>query len=205
MEEAAREFMESRMKVTPAAGDALLVTDVQNDFLPGGSLAVPGGDEIIPVLNRYIGYFHTRGLPIYATRDWHPADHCSFLQRGGQWPPHCIAGTSGAAFSSSLDLPSDAYIISKATDREKEAYSGFEGTVLNTLLSSSGIRRLFVGGLTAEYCVRSTVEDALRHHYVTFVLKDAIRAIHPHSNLGQALEEMKQLGAIPVDFESLAA
>jgi len=193
------------MKVTLAAGDALLVADVQNDFLPGGSLAVPGGDEIVPVLNRYIGFFHARGLPILATRDWHPPNHCSFLLQGGPWPPHCIAETAGAAFSPVLELPSDTSIVSKATAQEKEAYSGFEGTELNTLLRSSGTRRLFIGGLTAEYCVLSTVKDALRYHYATFVLKDAIRAIHPNSNLGQALEEMKRLGAVPVDFESLAA
>ena len=191
------------MKVTPAAGDALIIADVQNDFLPGGSLAVPGGDEIVPVLNRYIGFFNTRGLPIFATRDWHPPDHCSFLQRGGRWPPHCIAGTAGAAFSSSLELPSHAYIISKGTDREKEAYSGFEGTELNTLLLSSRTCRLFIGGLTAEYCVRGTVEDALQYHYMTFVLQDAIRAIDANSNLSRTLEEMKRLGAVPVDFESL--
>jgi len=193
------------MKVTLAAGDALLVADVQNDFLPGGSLAVPGGDEIVPVLNRYIGFFHARGLPILATRDWHPPNHCSFLPQGGPWPPHCIAETAGAAFSPVLELPSDTSIVSKATAQEKEAYSGFEGTELNTLLRSSDTRRLFIGGLTAEYCVLSTVKDALRYHYATFVLKDAIRAIHPNSNLGQALEEMKRLGAVPVDFESLAA
>ncbi len=193
------------MKITLAAGDALLVADVQNDFLPGGSLAVPGGDEIVPVLNRYIGLFHARGLPILATRDWHPPNHCSFLLQGGPWPPHCIAETAGAAFSPVLELPSDTSIVSKATAREKEAYSGFEGTELNTLLRSSDTRRLFIGGLTAEYCVLSTVKDALRYHYATFVLKDAIRAIHPNSNLGQALEEMKRLGAVPVDFESLAA
>lgn len=190
------------MKVMLAAGDALILADVQNDFLPGGSLAIPGGDEIVPVLNRYIALFHARGLPIFATRDWHPSDHSSFLQQGGRWPPHCIAGTPGAALSSGLELPSDTSIISKATTREKEAYSGFEGTELNTLLRSSGTRRLFVGGLTAEYCVLSTVKDALRYRYTTFVLDDATRPINVRDGL-VALEQMARLGAIPVSYEML--
>lgn len=193
------------MKITLTAGDALIVADVQNDFLPGGNLAVPGGDEIVPVLNRYIAFFHARRLPIFATRDWHPPDHCSFRQQGGVWPAHCVAGTAGAAFPSSLELPPDAYIISKATEREKEAYSGFEGTELNGVLRSSGVRRLFVGGLTAEYCVRSIVEDAVRNHYGLFVLKDAIKAIGGDSGLDPSLDEMKRLGAIAIDFDSLDA
>jgi nicotinamidase/pyrazinamidase len=95
-----------------AAGDALLLVDVQNDFLPGGSLPVRGGDEIIPVLNRYIALFHAHELPIFATRDWHPPNHCSFLQNGGPWPPHCIAETRGAGFPDGLELFPHAHIIS---------------------------------------------------------------------------------------------
>src|SRR5688500_7820901 len=112
------------MKADLATGDALILVDVQNDFLPGGSLAVPNGDEIIPILNRYLTLFHARGLPIFATRDWHPPDHCSFAQQGGPWPPHCVAGTPGAAFPRSLELSPGTHIISKATNREKDAYSG---------------------------------------------------------------------------------
>ena len=93
------------MKLDLAPGDALILVDVQNDFMPGGSLAVPDGDKIIPVLNRYLTLFHTHGLPIFATRDWHPPDHCSFQQQGGPCPPHCVAGTPGAAFPGSLELP----------------------------------------------------------------------------------------------------
>src|SRR5690348_12260677 len=110
---------------TPRAGDALLLVDVQNDFLPGGSLAVPHGDEVIPPLNRLIQSFSRRSLPIFATRDWHPAEHCSFREQGGPWPPHCVAGTQGAAFPANLALPHDTAIVSKATTKEEDAYSGF--------------------------------------------------------------------------------
>ncbi len=193
------------IKVKLAAGDVLILVDVQNDFLPGGSLAVPNGNDVIPVLNRYIVLFHDHGLPIFATRDWHPSDHCSFLQQGGPWPPHCIAATPGAAFPESLDLPHDIHVVSKAATPEKDAYSGFTDTGLNALLRSSGARRVFIGGISAEYCVLNTVKDALRYHYAVFVLKDAIRAMDISSNHGHALEEMGCLGAIPICFKAFAA
>lgn len=193
------------MKVKLAAGDALILVDVQNDFLPGGSLAVPNGNDIVPVLSRYIVLFHAHGLPIFATRDWHPPDHCSFLQQGGPWPPHCIAETPGAAFPASLELLPDIHIVSKAATPEKDAYSGFTDTGLNALLRSSGARRVFIGGISAEYCVLNTVKDALRYHYAVFVLKDAICAMDISSNHGHALEEMECLGAIPTCFKAFAA
>ncbi len=186
-----------------AAGDALLLVDVQNDFLPGGSLPVPGGDEIIPVLNRYIALFRAHELPIFATRDWHPPNHCSFLQNGGPWPPHCIAETRGAAFPDSLELFPHARIISKAISPEKDAYSGFDDTQLDALLRSLGIHRLLIGGLATEYCVLNTVKDALRYHYSTFVLQDAVRAISVADGV-EAFEEMGRLGAIPIHYEVLA-
>lgn len=194
------------MQITLDSGDALIIVDMQNDFLTGGSLAVPTGDEVIPILNRYIARFHTPGLRIFATRDWHPPDHVSFLQQGGPWPPHCMATTSGAAFPASLELPSDIHIISKATDRRKDAYSGFDDTRLDSLLKSSGIRRVFIGGVATDYCVLNTVKDALRYHYATFVLEDAVRAINMNPDDGlHALEEMARLGAISIHFEALAA
>src|SRR6266581_2086424 len=117
-----------RAKLSP--NDALVIVDVQNDFLPGGALAVPRGDEIIPLLNRYIAGFEREHLPIFATRDWHPANHCSFQTQSGTWPVHCVMETHGAQFPSSLRLPPSAVIISKGSAREQEAYSGFEGTAL---------------------------------------------------------------------------
>ncbi len=194
------------MKIPLASGDALIVVDVQNDFLPGGSLAVPMGDEVVPVLNRYSALFHSLRLPIFATRDWHPPDHCSFRRQGGPWPPHCIAGTPGAAFPALLALPDEVRIISKAVTAEKDVYSGFGGTRLNELLQSSGVRRVFVGGLATDYCVLGTVKDALLYNYAAFVLVDAVRAVNVQPDDGlHALEEMVRLGAVTIDIEALAA
>lgn len=193
------------MKIAPASGDALIVVDMQNDFLPGGSLAVAGGDEIIPLLNRYLAYFAARQLPVFATRDWHPPDHCSFQPQGGPWPPHCVAGSAGAAFPANLKLPAGAHIISKAAARETDAYSGFSGTQLNELLQSLHVYRIFIGGLATEYCVLNTVNDALRLGYTAFILADAIQAINLQPQDGQhALQKMIHLGASPIRYEELA-
>jgi nicotinamidase/pyrazinamidase len=194
------------MKTRLIQGDALIAVDVQNDFLPGGSLAVPGGNGVVPVLNRYIALFSGSGLPVFATRDWHPPDHCSFRPQGGMWPLHCIAGAAGAAFPAALALPPDAQVISKADTREKDAYSGFEDTPLNSLLQSAGIRRVFVGGLATDYCVLNTVKDALRLGYTTFVAVDAVRAVDVQPGDGaRALEEMRRLGAVAIRLEEIEA
>lgn len=177
-------------------GDALLVVDVQNDFLPGGSLAVPGGDEAIPVLNHYLATFEAHKLPVFATRDWHPPDHCSFHAQGGPWPVHCVAGTQGAEFAPDLQWPSSTSVISKATSSEQDAYSGFEGTSLDNQLRRAGVKRLFVGGLATDYCVLNTVKDALALGYQVVHLVDATRAVNVHPQNGhRALEEMAHLGA----------
>lgn len=188
-----------------AAGDALLIADIQHDFLPGGALGVAGGNEIIPVLLRYIKRFKSRGLPIIATRDWHPPDHCSFRERGGIWPVHCLAGSPGAEPPADFQLPPEALIIHKATVPDKEAYSAFEGTRLDAELRSAGTRRLFVGGLATDYCVLNTVKDAIRLGYAAVFLVDGIRAVNVRPNDGRAAgEEMIRLGAIPLRFEDLA-
>jgi nicotinamidase/pyrazinamidase len=177
-------------------GDALVVTDVQRDFLPGGALAVAHGDEVIPILNRYLAECRARGLPVFLIRDWHPADHCSFQTRGGPWPPHCVAGTPGAAFDSRLDVPISATVISKGTHRDREAYSAFEGTELDVQLRGAGVRQVFVGGLATEYCVLATVRDALARGFGVAVLADAIRAIDVRPGDGRrAEEEMVRRGA----------
>lgn len=194
------------MKVTLTSGDALVIVDMQNDFLPGGSLAVPMGDTIIPVINRYLMFFHDHGLPVFATRDWHPSDHCSFQQQGGPWPPHCIATTAGAAFHPDIEFPLNTHVISKAVTREKDAYSGFTDTQLNALLQTLAIRRLFIGGIATDYCVLNTVKDALHYHYTTFVLEDAICAIDLQPDDGlNALKEMVRLGGMLIQFEALVA
>jgi nicotinamidase/pyrazinamidase len=194
------------MIIRLSPGDALIIVDVQNDFLPGGMLAVPRGNEIIPILNRYIALFHTHGLPIFATRDWHPPNHSSFKQQGGEWASHCIAGTFGAEFPVGLNLPSDTVVISKATRQEKDAYSGFDNTSLDGLLKSSRVCRLFIGGMATEHCVFHTVKDAVQFRYVTFLLEDAVRALDRNPGDGlRTLEEMAGLGITPIRFEMLAA
>ena len=177
-------------------GDALVIVDVQNDFLPGGQLPVPEGDAVIPSLNAWIRVFRTADLPIVATRDWHPADHCSFQARGGPWPPHCVAGTPGAEFAPGLKLPENAIVVSKATTPDRDAYSGFEGTDLAERLRELGVKRLFVGGLATDYCVLNTVLDALKEGFETYVITDAIRAVNVNPDDGdKALEQMRNAGA----------
>lgn len=188
----------------PAAGDALIIVDVQNDFLPGGALAVARGDEVVPVLNRYIALFQSRGLPLFATRDWHPKDHCSFKAQGGPWPPHCIAGTRGAEFAPGLGPSVETPVISKAITSSKDAYSGFEGTDLGRRLKQLGVTRIFVGGLATDYCVLNTVKDARAAGLRVVLLHDACRAVNVQPQDGaQAEREMERLGAIPADYDTV--
>ncbi len=181
----------------PQKGDALLIVDVQRDFLPGGALSVKEGDKVIGPINRLISLFLKRSLPIFATRDWHPKDHTSFMEFGGIWPSHCVAESKGAAFSEDLRLPKEAIIISKGTKREKDAYSGFEGTNLYEIFKDLGVRRLFVTGLATDYCVLNTVLDALRLGFECVVIEDAIMAVDLKDGDGQrAIKRMKDKGAI---------
>lgn len=197
---------EGKETIRPGRGDALLLVDVQNDFLPGGSLAVPGGDAVIPPLNHCIEQFAQASLPIFATRDWHPPQHCSFQERGGSWPPHCIAGTPGAAFAADLRLPPDVVIVAKATAAEQDAYSGFEGTELAVRLREADVRRLFVGGLATDYCVLNTVRDAFKNSFAVMLLRDAIRAVDVQPGDGErAIAEMQSLGARLIDSTQLCA
>jgi nicotinamidase/pyrazinamidase len=190
---------------TPQEGDALVLVDVQNDFLPGGSLAVPDGDAVVPVLNGYLEAFREKGLPVVATRDWHPERHCSFTEQGGTWPPHCVLDTEGAQFAPDLRLPPDAHVVSKATDTATDAYSGFQNTQLQQDLSQMGVKRLFIGGLATDYCVLNTVRDALHNGFRVFLLEDAIRAVNVRPGDGErAVEEMVGLGATPITREGLA-
>jgi nicotinamidase/pyrazinamidase len=191
-------------RIEPQNGDALIVVDVQNDFLPGGSLAVPEGDAVVPVLNRYLAEFSAHELPVYATRDWHPVNHCSFKARGGPWPPHCVAESPGAQFAALLKFPSGTFVISKATQQDKDAYSGFEGTDLDARLRTRKIKRLFIGGLATDYCVLNTVRDALRLGHEVYLLTDAIRAVNVKPDDGRKAEaEMRRLGAKPITLAGL--
>jgi nicotinamidase/pyrazinamidase len=186
-------------KVELGAGDALVVIDIQNDFLPGGRLAVAEGDHVIPVMNNYIDRFVLRQLPVFATRDWHPKNHGSFIQQGGPWPEHCIAGSTGAEFARGLHLPVTVPVFSTGIEVDKDGYSGFENPDLNKYLEKLSISRLFIGGLATDYCVFNTVCDALTHNYQVLLLTDAVRAVNVHSQDGeQAINQMIQKGARPV-------
>jgi len=184
--------------VSPGPGDALVVVDVQRDFLAGGALPVPGGDAVLTALNRHLERWHAAGLPVFATRDWHPPDHCSFRAHGGRWPAHCIAGTEGAEFPAALHLPPDAIVVSKATRREREALSGFAGTELDAALRRARARRLFVAGLATDVCVLATVRDARAHGWPVVVLRDAVRALDDAAGR-RAEAEMVRLGAVLAD------
>lgn len=180
----------------PCAGDALLVVDVQNDLLPGGAMGVPGGDAVIAPLNQWLARFAAAGLPVFASRDWHPRDHCSFLPQGGPHPPHCVAGSAGAAYPPGLALPPDTAVVSKGLDVATDAYSAFAGTGLANLLRVQQVDRLFVGGLATERSVLHTVADALREGFAVVLLADALRAVDVHPGDGAAaLQGMCERGA----------
>lgn len=180
-------------------GDALLIVDLQVDFLPGGSLGVPQGDQVVAPVNRLIALYRERGLPVYASRDWHPASHCSFAAHGGPWPPHCVAGTAGAAFCAELRLPPDAVIVSKADTAGVDAYSAFGGTGLAQHMRERGIRRLAVCGLATDYCVLSTVLDGLAEGIEVLLVAEAARAVDVQPGDGdRAMARMLAAGAVPV-------
>jgi nicotinamidase/pyrazinamidase len=175
---------------------ALLLVDVQRDFFPGGALAAPSAEEIIPAVNRLIGHFRRAALPVFATRDWHPENHCSFREEGGPWPRHCVAGTRGAAFHPEIDIPESVTVVSTATDPKKEAYSGFDGTNLSSQLRHLGVSEVIVAGLATEYCVKATVLDALREGLDVIVARDGIRAVEVEPGDGEkAIREMQEAGA----------
>jgi nicotinamidase/pyrazinamidase len=180
------------MTANPDIHDALLIVDPQVDFCPGGALAVPGGDGIFPAVNRA-----SRALPLtVASRDWHPADHCSYQGQGGPWPAHCQAGTAGAELHPALDRGHIDHVFSKGTDPAREAYSAFDGTGLAEWLRERRVERLYVAGLATDYCVRASVLDALREGFEVVVLEDGIGAVNVAPGDGdRALAEMRGAGA----------
>jgi nicotinamidase/pyrazinamidase len=190
-------FAREMMPVKFEPSDALIIVDMQNDFCPGGALAVSEGDAVIPALNRLISKAREAGVPVYASRDWHPADHMSFAARGGPWPPHCVQNTEGAAFHPDLRLPKDTILVTKGTDPDAEAYSAFEGTDLEQRLREAGIKRIWIGGLTQDYCVKESTLDAIRAGLEVHVILKATRPVNARPEDGaKALEAMKRAGAV---------
>lgn len=180
---------------------ALLIVDVQNDFCPGGALAVKGGDEIVPVLNQYIKEFQRLKFPVLASRDWHPRVTKHFKEFGGLWPAHCVQETPGAAFHPLLNMNDKVQIISKGMDPEKDSYSAFHGfdphgNSLLDVLKESAIGELYVGGLATDYCVKASVLDALNYGFRVFVLEDATKGVDlKPQDSKQAFKEMTVRGA----------
>lgn len=186
-------------KIELSSGDALLLVNVQNDFLGGGAVPVPGAEAVIPLMNDYLARFASESLPVFAIRDWHPLNHCSFQSRGGPLPTHCVAGTNGAEPPPGLTLPPWTVVIPKATTPGKEASSGFDGTDLEARLRGSGLRRLFVAGYATDFGVLATVKDALSRGFQVCLLTDAVQAMKASPEDGKAAtREMVLKGAIPV-------
>ena len=195
--------MESDLPVEIDKHTALVVVDVQKDFCPGGALAVREGDKVVPVLNKYIEKFRKAGAPIIFTRDWHPSSHSSFRDQGGPWPQHCIRNTQGAKFHPDLAKPRPEEIVSKA-DKKDEAYSFFQGTELAGKLRQRGIRRLLVGGLATDYCVKETVLDGLKYGFEVYHLDDASRGVNVKPDDSErALQEMTAKGAKRIRLQDL--
>ena len=176
--------------------DALIIVDVQIDFCPGGSLPVAGGDQVARVMSGVAARFKVAGGRVYATQDWHPMGHSSFLDQGGPWPPHCVQGTMGALFHAELKLPIGTTIIRKGVNPEVDAYSGFLDSLLEESLKHNRVKRVFVGGLATDYCVLNTVLDALRLKFDAYVLSDAVAPADVKPGDGEAaLEQMQKAGA----------
>lgn len=180
---------------------ALLVVDVQNDFCTGGALAVPGSEQVVDAINRHLADAVARGIPVYASRDWHPPVTTHFQSYGGAWRAHCVQGSPGARFHPDLKLPSAAVVISKGQDSERPGYSALEGhtpdgTPFLTDLANRGITRLYVGGLATDYCVKHSVVDALAAGLEVVVLGDAIAGVDANAGDSQrAIDEMLAKGA----------
>ena len=184
---------------------ALIVVDVQNDFCPGGSLAVANGDEVIAPLNELMKAFLDRGQPVFKTRDWHPATAKHFAAYGGVWPVHCVQRTRGAEFHPELFDDPRIAIISKGIDESADGYSGFDGTNLAQILREQGIEEVWVGGLATDYCVKHTVLDAIQQGFEVKALADAMRAVNLTPDDGpEAIAEMRAAGAEIVGNERAA-
>ncbi len=184
--------------------DALIVVDVQNDLCPGGSAAVEDGDSVARKISDIALKFNTRDARVFASQDWHPVTHSSFVENGGIWPTHCIRGTDGAQFHKDLKLPIGSVIVRKGEDPAKLAYSAFEDTNLEGHLERLSIKKIFVGGLSTEYSVQHTVFDCIHKGYSTVLITDAISAVNANpDDDARAIESMIANGAGTISSKEL--
>lgn len=187
---------------------ALVIVDVQNDFCLGGKLPVPEGDKVVAVLNGYIEIFKVKNLPIFASRDWHPQQTKHFKESGGDWPKHCLQNTKGAEFHPSLNLPEDTIVLSKGMDPESEGYSAFEGKNkegknFQKLLKTKKVKKLYIGGLATDFCVKHTVLEALAQGFQVQLLVDAIKGVNPDKS-EEIKKEMIGKGAEKMTVDNLS-
>jgi nicotinamidase/pyrazinamidase len=182
-------------------GDALLLVDPQNDFCPGGSLAVPDGHQVMAVLTAWAAAAEQAGVQVFVSRDWHPPRTTHFKEFGGVWPTHCVAGTRGAEFHPDLRLPSTAIVVSKGMGETEDAYSAFHarddnGTPLAELLLRVNIQHLYVMGLATDYCVKASAIGGLDAGLRVTVIQEGMRAVNLAADDGaKAVAEMRAQGA----------
>ncbi|MFW6235537.1 MAG: isochorismatase family protein [Desulfovibrionales bacterium] len=174
-------------------GDGVLIVDMQRCFLPVGTLPVPHGDTIIPVLNQWIDAAHRMAIPLYFSRDWHPREHPSFEEQGGKWPPHCVQDTPEAQFHPDLHVPENAVIVTKGVRFDGDQNSAFDRTGLEHRLHLDNVIRLWIGGLALDVCVKASALDARHAQIVTRLIPGGSRPVTPEGGR-QALQAMQQAG-----------
>ena len=182
--------------------DALIIVDVQNDFCTGGKLAIENGEQVVPILNRWIRKAVSQNAKVIASRDWHPKEHVSFDTEGGSWPVHCVQDTTGAAFRTDLELPANAPVVTKGVRLDKDQNSAFDDTGLAVYLEKKGIKRVFVAGLALDVCVLATALDAQKAGFEVILLYEATRPVDREEGK-KAVEKVKQAGGI-INYDDLS-
>ena len=177
------------------SGDALLLVDVQIDFCPGGRLPIERGDDVVPVLNAWIAAAEAAGVPVFASRDWHPREHPSFARQGGRWPEHCVQDSEGARFHPELRLPDATIVVTKGTRFDQDQYSAFDQTGLAQEFRRRGVRRVWIGGLAQDVCVMSSALDAAREGFETHVIEQGTRPVSAVDGRA-ALTRMREAGVL---------
>ena len=192
----------SDQPIEMSKSDALVVVDVQNDFCTNGKLAIQGGEQVVPVLNRWIRKAVSQNAKVIASRDWHPGEHVSFDTQGGPWPAHCVQDTTGASFRNDLELPTETTVVTKGVRLDKDQNSAFDDTGLAAFLEKSGIKRVFVGGLALDVCVLATALDAQKAGFEVVLLNEATLPVDAEEGK-KAVEKVRKAGGI-INYDDLA-